>query len=80
MLCIGYGFRAQVDLLRLLGVRTVPDPSSGNALALPSADGGTGLPGVWAASEVSGIAGAACARAKGEVVAAGILATEGIVG
>lgn len=78
-LCIGYGFRAQVDLLRLLGVRTVSDPGSGDELVPPTTDGSTGVPGVWAAGEVSGIAGAACARAEGESVAAGILSTEGIV-
>jgi NADPH-dependent 2,4-dienoyl-CoA reductase/sulfur reductase-like enzyme len=78
-LCVGYGFRAQVDLLRLLGVRTVVDPASGDEIVPPSADGSTDVTGVWAAGEVSGIAGAECARAEGEVVAAGVLAAEGIV-
>jgi NADPH-dependent 2,4-dienoyl-CoA reductase/sulfur reductase-like enzyme len=76
-LCIGFGFRAQVELLRLLGVRTVVDRTTGDEIVSPSADGSTGVAGVWAAGEVSGIAGAACAQAEGEVVAAAILAAEG---
>ena len=77
-LCVGFGFRAQVDLLRLLGVHTVTDAATGDPIVPPSADGSTGVPGVWAAGEVTGIAGAACAQAEGDVVAAGILAAEGI--
>lgn len=77
-LCVGYGFRSQVDLLRLLGARTAPDPLSGDEIAIAGADGSTSAPGLWAAGEVTGIAGASAALAAGEVVAAGVLATEGI--
>lgn len=77
-LCVGFGFRAQVDLLRLLGVHTITDPATGDAIVPPSTDGSTGVAGVWAAGEVSGVAGAACAQSEGEVVAGSILAAEGI--
>jgi pyruvate/2-oxoglutarate dehydrogenase complex dihydrolipoamide dehydrogenase (E3) component len=79
VLCIGYGFRAQVDLLRLLAAATTIDPASGDEVVVTSPDGATDADGVWAAGEVSGIAGAACAEAEGAIVAAGILARHGIV-
>lgn len=78
VLCVGYGFRAQVDLLRLLGAATTTDPASGDEVVVVSPDGATNTDGVWAAGEVSGIAGAACAEAEGAIVAAGILAAHGI--
>ena len=74
VLCVGYGFRAQVDLLRLLGVETTIDPASGDEIAVTSPTGATDVEGIWAAGEVSGIAGAVCAEAEGAIVAAAILA------
>jgi D-hydroxyproline dehydrogenase subunit alpha len=77
-LCVGFGFRPQVDLLRLLGAATMVDPESGDEHVVVSPDGATDVDGVWAAGEVSGIAGAACSESEGAVVAAGILARHGI--
>jgi D-hydroxyproline dehydrogenase subunit alpha len=77
-ICVGFGFRPQVDLLRLLGATTIVDPASGDQRVLVSLDGATDVDGVWAAGEVSGIAGAACAESEGAVVAASILAVHGI--
>jgi pyruvate/2-oxoglutarate dehydrogenase complex dihydrolipoamide dehydrogenase (E3) component len=78
-LCIGYGFRPQVDLLRLLGAATAVDATSGDEFVVTSSDGATDADGIWAAGEVSGIAGAACAEAEGAIVAAAILARRGVV-
>lgn len=74
VLCVGYGFRAQVDLLRLFGAETTIDPASRDEIAVTSPTGATNVRGVWAAGEVSGVAGAACAEAEGAIVAAAILA------
>ena len=72
-LCVGFGFRPQTDLLRLLGCATRTDEPTGDDVAIVDDRGATSVPGVWAAGEVSGIAGAQAALAEGEQVAQAIL-------
>ena len=77
-LCMGYGFRPQVDLLHLLGCDTRADPFSGDEFVVVDSAGATSVPGVWAAGEVGGIAGVDVALAEGAVVAAAVLHDLGI--
>ncbi|MCU1657723.1 MAG: FAD-binding protein [Pseudonocardiales bacterium] len=74
---VGFGFRPQIDLLRLLGCGTRIDALSGDEVAVVDVDGATDLDGVWAAGEVTGIAGAPSALAEGLVVGAAVLRSLG---
>ena len=76
-LCVGYGFRPQVDLAALLGCARTVDPATGDQSVVVDADGRTDVARIWAAGEVAGVAGADRARAAGAVVAGALLASEG---
>ena len=77
-LCVGYGFRPQVDLPHLLGCATRTDPASGDEVVVVDDAGATTVPGIWAAGEVGGIAGAEVALTEGAVVAKAVLADLGV--
>lgn len=77
-LCVGYGFRPQTELARLLGCDVRTDPVTGDAEPVADAFGRTTRPGVYVAGEAAGIGGVHLARNRGETVAAHILAREGI--
>jgi NADPH-dependent 2,4-dienoyl-CoA reductase/sulfur reductase-like enzyme len=71
--CVGYGFRPQIDLLRLFGCATRTDDASGDDVVIVDGCGATSTPGIWAAGEVSGIGGVHVALAEGDLVAQAIL-------
>ncbi|GAB6896942.1 NAD(P)/FAD-dependent oxidoreductase [Kineosporia succinea] len=73
-LVVGYGFRAQVDLLRLAGARCVVDEHDNDLTVDVDAYGRTSVPGWYAAGETTGIAGSLAARAEGALVAAAVVA------
>lgn len=72
-LCVGYGFRPQIELLRLLGCAMQRDASSGDLVPVIDAAGRTSRPDVWVAGEVGGIGGVHAALTTGDTVAEAIL-------
>lgn len=63
---VGWGFAPRIDLAVQLGCPTRPGPDGAPVLAVDRS-GGTGVPGVFAAGEVTGVGGAALAVLEGEV-------------
>lgn len=63
LLCVGYGLVPNLELPRLLGCRVEPHPPRVSVTDIQE----TTLPGVYAAGEVCGIAGAKAAVAEGEI-------------
>lgn len=76
--CIGYGFRPQADLARLLECTVDADPVIGDAVPVTDEVGRTSRPDVYVVGDAAGIAGAATARARGLAAAADILHREGL--
>jgi NADPH-dependent 2,4-dienoyl-CoA reductase/sulfur reductase-like enzyme len=76
-LCVGYGFRPAVEITSVLGADHVYDERLGGwaCLADPTT-GGTRVPGLHAAGEVTGLAGAQAARLSG--ILAGSSAARGL--
>ncbi|GAA1016329.1 oxidase [Acrocarpospora pleiomorpha] len=75
-LCVGYGFRPQTDLARLLGCEVVSDAGTGDAIPVTDAAGRTSRPDVYVVGEAAGIGGAHTARARGLAAAHAILTRE----
>ncbi|WP_331283050.1 FAD-dependent oxidoreductase [Kineosporia babensis] len=73
-LVVGYGFRAQVDLLRLVGARCRVDERDNDLMIDVDDYGRTSVPGWYSAGETTGIAGNLAARAEGSLVAAAVIA------
>lgn len=67
-LAVGYGFTPQLDLLPRLGCATRTG-KDGSAAAVVDAAQHTGVPGVWAAGETTGVGGADLALAEGRLAA-----------
>ncbi|WP_314173913.1 FAD/NAD(P)-dependent oxidoreductase [Streptomyces winkii] len=67
--CVGHGFTPQLELPVAAGCALRPQPGGGPAELFVDVDGDqlTSVPGVYAAGEVTGIAGAPAARAEGAV-------------
>ncbi|GAA0420284.1 oxidase [Acrocarpospora corrugata] len=75
-LCVGYGFRPQTDLARLLGCEVTADPGTGDAIPVTDPAGRSSRPDVYVIGEAAGIGGAPTARARGLAAAHDILARE----
>ncbi|WP_330172610.1 FAD-dependent oxidoreductase [Streptomyces sp. NBC_01498] len=75
--CVGHGFTPQLELPVAAGcaLRPVPDGSPAEVFVAVDDDQRTSRPGVYAAGEITGVAGAPAARAEGAV--AGWLAAGG---
>lgn len=67
--CVGWGFRPQIELARLLGCQMRWDPAAGELFPVVDDYGQTSRPGIWAAGEVAGIGGVHAARVAGELAA-----------
>jgi len=77
VLCVGHGFRPNVELARLLGCETRPDPVVGEPVPVADVVGRTSRPDVYVVGEAAGIAGVHAARARGQAAALDILARTG---
>lgn len=78
-LCIGYGFQPVIDLTTALGAAHAYDPDLGGwHCAADPVTGATSLPGLYAAGEVTGLAGAEPARLSGRL--AGLHAAAAVAG
>ncbi|MDR1798381.1 MAG: FAD-dependent oxidoreductase [Bifidobacteriaceae bacterium] len=75
-LCVGYGFRPQTELFRLLGADMATDSASGDLFPVIDSDGRTSVPGLYAAGEVTGIGGVQAALVEGRLVAGAVLADQ----
>jgi thioredoxin reductase/bacterioferritin-associated ferredoxin len=76
-LAVGYGFRPATELLRLLGADTTQD-ELGDVYPRLDPAGRTSVPGVYAAGEVTQIAGVRAALAGGRLTAAAVAADLGL--
>jgi NADPH-dependent 2,4-dienoyl-CoA reductase/sulfur reductase-like enzyme len=76
-LCVGYGFRPQADLARMLGCEVRTDPRTGDATPMVGPAGRASRDDVYVIGEAAGIAGAPAAAARGLAAALDILAREG---
>jgi D-hydroxyproline dehydrogenase subunit alpha len=74
--CVGYGFTAQLELAISAGCTLVTTPDGGSAVEV-NADQQTSVPGVYAAGELTGVAGAAPAETEGVVAGAAAAARLG---
>ncbi|TDD30373.1 FAD-dependent oxidoreductase [Actinomadura sp. KC06] len=74
--CVGYGFRPQPELARLLACEIRADAVTGDAEPVTDRFGRTSRPGVYVIGEAAGIGGVHLARARGLMAAAHILARE----
>jgi NADPH-dependent 2,4-dienoyl-CoA reductase/sulfur reductase-like enzyme len=75
--CVGYGFRPQTELARLLGCDIGSDAVTGDAEPVTDVFGRTSRPGVYVVGEAAGIGGVHQARTRGSLAAAHILVREG---
>ncbi|TVR08232.1 MAG: FAD-dependent oxidoreductase [Salinarimonadaceae bacterium] len=75
-LAVGYGFVASVQSAALLGCRLLHRENAGGFVVAHDEDMFTGTPGVFAAGEVAGIGGIACAAIEGRL--AGLCAARSI--
>jgi len=72
-LAIGYGFVANIELAQLAGCRIEYDGNLGGWKVWASEDLQTSVPGIFAAGEITGIAGAAKSITEGRLAALSIL-------
>lgn len=72
-ICLGDGFKPQIELARLLDVPVQADPASGDVAPTRDDTGATPVPGVWIAGDAGGLGGAALAAQQGRLAAAGAL-------
>ena len=77
-LCVGYGFRPNAELGRLLGCTCRLDPASGDLVPVTDAWGRTSIPTIFMAGEAMGIAGIHAARVRGMLAAEAIRAALGL--
>ncbi|MEV4378518.1 NAD(P)/FAD-dependent oxidoreductase [Streptosporangium sp. NPDC049644] len=75
-LCVGYGFRPQTDLARMLGCEVRIDVASGDAVPVTDAAGRASRADVYVVGEAAGIGGVHAAKARGLAAAHDILARE----
>ncbi|MGI5272391.1 NAD(P)/FAD-dependent oxidoreductase [Nonomuraea sp. CA-218870] len=76
-LCVGYGFRPQADLARMLGCAVRTDPATGDATPVLTASGRSSRADVYVIGEAAGIGGAPTAAVRGLSAALDILGREG---
>jgi NAD(P)H-nitrite reductase large subunit len=72
-LALGYGFVANIELAQLAGCRLEYDKNRGGWMVWVTEDLKTSVPGIFAAGEITGIAGAAKAVTEGQLAALSIL-------
>jgi NADPH-dependent 2,4-dienoyl-CoA reductase/sulfur reductase-like enzyme len=72
-LCVGYGFRPSVELVRLMGCECSTDRRTGDLVPMTNGFGRTSNPDVFVAGEVMGIAGVQAAFNRGRLAAYGML-------
>ena len=72
-LAMGFGFVANTELAQQAGCRLGYDPNQGGWIVGVSADLETTVPGIYAAGEITGIAGATKAVTEGKLAALSIL-------
>ncbi|MFI6451297.1 NAD(P)/FAD-dependent oxidoreductase [Streptosporangium amethystogenes] len=75
-LCVGYGFRPQTDLARMLGCEVRADVASGDAVPVTDAAGRASRADVYVVGEAAGIGGVHAAKARGLAAAHDILTRE----
>src|SRR5262249_45189672 len=71
--CVGYGFRPNTELLRVMGCECTVDALTGEILPLVDSFGRTSIPSVFVAGEVVGIAGCQAALVRGRLAAYAML-------
>lgn len=76
-LCVGYGFRPQTDLARMLGCAVRADAASGDAVPVTDAAGRASRADVYVVGEAAGIGGVHAAKARGLAAAHDILTRDG---
>ncbi|MER5621701.1 FAD/NAD(P)-binding oxidoreductase [Streptosporangium sp. NPDC002544] len=76
-LCVGYGFRPQTDLARMLGCQVRVDVASGDAVPVIDVAGRASRADVYVVGEAAGIGGVHAAKARGLAAAHDILTREG---
>lgn len=77
--CMGYGFRPNLDLQQVLGVPMAQDRRGHAAGAVPETDecGRTAIPGLYVAGDCAGIWGADLAQTSGALAAAALIEDSG---
>lgn len=68
--CVGWGFVPAVEIARALGCAETRDAARPLSVVAVDADQATSVPGVFAAGELTGIAGAVAAAAEGTIAGA----------
>jgi NADPH-dependent 2,4-dienoyl-CoA reductase/sulfur reductase-like enzyme len=76
-LAIGYGFAANIELAQLAGCRLEYDEGKGGWIVWVNEDLETSIAGIFAAGEITGIAGATKSITEGKLAALGILSKLG---
>lgn len=69
-LCMNAGFEPQNEILRLLGASMAYDPAMGHLRCAKSERMETGVPGLYAIGDCTGLGGAPAARIEGEIAGA----------
>jgi NADPH-dependent 2,4-dienoyl-CoA reductase/sulfur reductase-like enzyme/bacterioferritin-associated ferredoxin len=77
LLAVGYGFTANVELAQMVGCRTEYAAARGGWVVGTNVNLETSLPGIFAAGEITGIAGALKSICEGEIAALTILHEQG---
>lgn len=78
VLCVGFGFRPNTELVRLLGCDCRVEAATGDVLPLVDRFGATSVSGVFVAGEAMRIAGVHSALVGGRVAAHGMLVALGL--
>ncbi|MHB9880219.1 FAD-dependent oxidoreductase [Pacificimonas sp. ICDLI1SI03] len=77
---LGYGFVPQAELFRQAGAETQAAGRAGGRAARADEWGETSVPGLFAAGEALGVAGAEAARGRGHLAGLGIARSLGLIG